>query len=74
MFDPTEATNRYVQGISNEIWSAQARHPSFRVLPWSTKVREDPGLIRGRDVHMTDRGRDVRWALAGDAVRGTLAG
>ena len=71
--DPTEATNRYVQSINDEIWSAQARHPNFRVLPWSTKVREDPGLVRGRDVHMTDRGRDVRWALAADAVRGAVA-
>ena len=72
VFDPADPVNRYVQGINDEIWQAQSRHPNFRVLPWSTKVREEPGLIRGRDVLLTDRGRDVRWALAANAVRGAL--
>ena len=65
--DPDMAAR--VQAINNEIWHAQVRHRNFRVLPWSTKVREEPDLLRANDVHMTDRGRDVRWALATDVVR-----
>ena len=65
--DPVTA--QPVQAINDQIWAAQARHPNYRVLPWSTKVGEEPALLRPNDVHMTDRGRDVRWALAADAVR-----
>ncbi len=59
---------RIARAYNDQIWHAMARHPNFHVLPWSTKVREDPGLLRGTDIHVTDRGRAVRWQLLADAA------